>query len=101
MSSNVLTLVAIFLPLSSLWASASIRSRIQPSPGAEIRHAMLGSDQTGSTTAGSSGPLIREKFGGPLSPAKSDMTATSKSSIYKAGLDRHLDDDIESQAMGK
>ena len=32
LSSNVLTLVTIFLPLSSLWAAAAVTARSQPTP---------------------------------------------------------------------
>lgn len=75
MESNVLTLVAIFLPLSSIWAAASIRSQ-QPEPtyGSQKsmlkRHAM---DSVVSTAAESS----REHI--PLSDRSSRERAKSRS----------------------
>ncbi|KAL8676718.1 MAG: hypothetical protein Q9186_006784 [Xanthomendoza sp. 1 TL-2023] len=74
MDSNVLTLVTIFLPLSSLWASASLDHRPKkPTVEPKSHGRFLGSNDTASTT----GPLIDEKFLiVPLSPAKTTTTTT-------------------------
>ena len=96
MSSNVLTVVAIFLPLSSLWASANISSRIQPTLGAEIRHNMAGgSGRTGS----SSGPFIPGKSGVPESPTNSDTTGDSKNSMLARNHHYDIDNDLEAQGL--
>ncbi|KAL8730940.1 MAG: hypothetical protein Q9166_003730 [cf. Caloplaca sp. 2 TL-2023] len=73
MDSNVLTLVTIFLPLSSLWASASLNHRKKPSTESRFHGQSLGSNGNVST-----GPLIDEKLLiAPLSPSE---TATSRPS---------------------
>ena len=85
MSSNVLTLCAIFLPLSSLWASANISSRSQPSINIGVGHNPLGSDHTGSSQ-----PLVSAKtLKAPLSPTNTDTTRASKISIVAPS--DHLD----------
>ncbi|KAL8853467.1 MAG: hypothetical protein Q9221_001625 [Calogaya cf. arnoldii] len=65
MDSNVLTLVTIFLPLSSLWASASVDNRKKSLEKPKFHGKIVGSNDTAST-----GPLINEKcLIGPLSPS--------------------------------
>ncbi|KAL8868085.1 MAG: hypothetical protein Q9174_005230 [Haloplaca sp. 1 TL-2023] len=76
MDANVLSLVTIFLPLSSLWASASIDNRKRHSNTKPLfpQGKVLASEGSG----GTSGPLIGEKFLiGHMSPSE---TATSRSS---------------------
>ena len=59
MSSNVLTLVTIFLPLSSLWASTSVRNQLSPSPlNDKVKATSRGRLVNGHTSMGSTGPLI-------------------------------------------
>ncbi|KAI4118498.1 MAG: hypothetical protein LQ338_007395 [Usnochroma carphineum] len=75
MDSNVLSLVTIFLPLSSLWASSSVDYRRRDSPRSKTQGPLLGSDGTART-----GPLIGEKFlHGPLSPSATATTRPSHS----------------------
>ena len=85
MSSNVLTLCAIFLPLSSLWASANVSSRSQASLNLNGGHNPLSTAHTGSSR-----PLVSEKnFKGSLSPTDTETTRASKTSILSTG--GHLD----------
>ncbi|KAL8770636.1 MAG: hypothetical protein Q9209_003704 [Squamulea sp. 1 TL-2023] len=97
MDSNVLTLVTIFLPLSSLWASASLDYRKKPSAKPDFHGKVLGSN--GSSTTG---PLVNEKsLAGPLSPTD---TATSISSCSNPpspsnARDQGLNVDLEAQKM--
>ena len=95
MDSNVLSLVAIFLPLSSLWASASVENRKQHREEPKIQNRLLGSNGTATT-----GPLIDESFLiGPLSPSETATLGTSQFSpsspikIYH----RHEHIDLEAQ----
>ena len=78
MSSQVLTLVSIFLPLSSLWASASIGNRSQASSeGMKLRQKLFSG-----SSMGSSGPLVNGKaFHGPLSPASTARSGTSNATL--------------------
>ena len=100
LSSEVLTMVVIFLPLSSLWASANVSSRVQQSVGADIRRQMLGNDQTDSSSgASSSGALLREKLGSPLSPPRSFITTPGKTTDYKGPRHGSIDDDLEAQGL--
>ncbi|KAL8910466.1 MAG: hypothetical protein Q9171_004217 [Xanthocarpia ochracea] len=99
MDANVLTLVTIFLPLSSLWASASLDYRKKSSAKPIFHGKLLGSYGTATT-----GPLVGGKFLiGPLSPSE---TATSRSSqspppspsnAHDQGI--HLD--LEAQKMAE
>ncbi|KAL8995844.1 MAG: hypothetical protein Q9169_004496 [Polycauliona sp. 2 TL-2023] len=97
MDSNVLTLVTIFLPLSSLWASASLDYRKKPSEKPKYTGKLLVTSATGST-----GPLINEKcLIGPLSPSE---TATSRSSHSNPPSPSNIRDqgihvDLEAQKM--
>ncbi|KAL8665657.1 MAG: hypothetical protein Q9168_007659 [Polycauliona sp. 1 TL-2023] len=100
MDSNVLTLVTIFLPLSSLWASASLDYR-KKSLGQKPLYPgkLLNSNGTGST-----GPLIDEKrLAGPL-PSPSTETATWRSSQSNPPSPSNVRDqgihvDLEAQSM--
>ncbi|KAL8810204.1 MAG: hypothetical protein Q9200_002767 [Gallowayella weberi] len=87
MDSNVLTLVSIFLPLSSLWASSSLDHRQKPTAKPKYHDGrFFGNDNTAST-----GPLVDETFLiVPVSPAK---TTTST----KNTTDEHDLDDLEAQ----
>ncbi|KAI9880515.1 MAG: hypothetical protein M1830_002555 [Pleopsidium flavum] len=77
MGSNVLTLVAIFLPLSSIWASSSIDSHHRGSTNPDFPRKLFGSYASGST-----GPLVdRKTFNGRLSPAETTNTRISNSSL--------------------
>ncbi|KAL8951257.1 MAG: hypothetical protein Q9222_002759 [Ikaeria aurantiellina] len=75
MDANVVSLVTIFLPLSSLWASASVDNRRKERSEARSHGKLLGSHGSAFT-----GPLIGEKFlvGAP-SPSDT-TTSTSNSS---------------------
>ncbi|MCJ1224557.1 hypothetical protein MMC12_001202 [Toensbergia leucococca] len=75
MSSNVLTLVSIFLPLSSLWASASLRSNSPALKSPEpTRHPRLLS----SFVSGSTGPFAHGKaLDAQLSPSHTATTTTA------------------------
>ncbi|KAI4187372.1 MAG: hypothetical protein LQ348_004098 [Seirophora lacunosa] len=93
--SNVLTLVIIFLPLSSLWASASVDNRRRHSPKPEVEGKLLNSNGTAST-----GPLIGEKFlNEPLTPSGTPTTRTSHSNPLSPAntLDKHVYTDLEAQ----
>lgn len=77
MSSEVITAVVIFLPLSSLWASASVESRFQDSKEKNFGNRLLGSNSSGfpATPAGKKGA-----FGSLASPSDTaTMTRTSGS----------------------
>ncbi|KAL8902373.1 MAG: hypothetical protein Q9207_004757 [Kuettlingeria erythrocarpa] len=93
MDSNVLTLVAIFLPLSSLWASASVDNRRQGSPQPQLGGKMLGS-------GGTAGPLLDDRFlNGPLSPSATTTTETNGSDAPETHV-RDLNLDLEAQKNG-
>ncbi|KAK4698145.1 pheromone alpha factor receptor, partial [Lecanoromycetidae sp. Uapishka_2] len=74
MSSWVLTSVCIFLPLSSLWASASLDSRFQDSKGQNYGGKVLPTYATEST-AHTSG----KSFNKPISPSHNSTTHVSSS----------------------
>ncbi|MCJ1469425.1 hypothetical protein MMC07_008058 [Pseudocyphellaria aurata] len=103
MSSNVLTAVTIFLPLSSLWASANMSTRTQPTsvpstPASKSTRFSLKKFFSNSSSSGSAGPLITHKiFEGPLSPSGTVMTRFSNSSIPMHG--DILRDDLEKQDL--
>ncbi|KAL8957408.1 MAG: hypothetical protein Q9193_005311 [Seirophora villosa] len=93
--SNVLTFVIVFLPLSSLWASASIDNRKRHSPKPEVEGKFLSSNGTAST-----GPLIGEKFlSEPLTPSGTPTTRTSHSNPLSPAntIDKHMYTDLEAQ----
>ncbi|KAL8790039.1 MAG: hypothetical protein Q9195_006541 [Heterodermia aff. obscurata] len=99
MSSQVLTLVSIFLPLSSLWASASIGNRSSQatittttSEGMKLRQKLLFSG----SSMGSS--LSNGK--GPLSPASTARSGTSNATLAQhAYPDIGGRGDVEAQAL--
>ncbi|KAI4231535.1 MAG: hypothetical protein LQ349_005551 [Xanthoria aureola] len=98
MDSNVLTLVTIFMPLSSLWASASLDYRKQ-STGKPKFHGgiLLGSNGTAST-----GPLVDKKcLVGPLSPSETATSSSSQSNPPSPSniRDQGVNVDLESQKM--
>ncbi|KAK0515681.1 hypothetical protein JMJ35_001715 [Cladonia borealis] len=95
-SSNVLTSTAIFLPLSSLWASASLDSRFADSKAQNFSRKMITSYATGS-----SAPIANhETMKGPLSPANTDNTrASSHSSNVHSGHQQLALEDLEAQGL--
>ncbi|KAI4174915.1 MAG: hypothetical protein LQ343_001942 [Gyalolechia ehrenbergii] len=93
--SHVLTLVTIFLPLSSLWASASVDNRKRSLEQPMVHGKLLSSKSTATT-----GPLVGEKFlDGPLSPSATATTKTSNSSLPSPAKthDQHINVDLEAQ----
>ncbi|KAL8942578.1 MAG: hypothetical protein Q9216_001560 [Gyalolechia sp. 2 TL-2023] len=94
-NSHVLTLVTIFLPLSSLWASASVDDR-KRSMEQQMGHGkLLRSDGTATPR-----PLIGAKFlDSPHSPSATATTRTSNSGLPSPTKphDHHLDFDLEAQ----
>ena len=76
MDSNVLTLVAIFLPLSSLWASSNVDGRTQASSEPQAARKYVGSSYK-TDSAGQS--MDRKPFNSPLSPADSELTRVNHS----------------------
>lgn len=94
--SNALTCVAIFLPLSSLWASASLDSRFQASKEQNYGNKMIPSYLTAST-----GPPDGKTSNNPLSPANTEITGASVSgahSPHNTGQRQALGD-LEAQGM--
>ncbi|KAL8708680.1 MAG: hypothetical protein Q9220_006505 [cf. Caloplaca sp. 1 TL-2023] len=70
MDANVISLVTIFLPLSSLWASASLDHRRKEPSQARLQGKLLGSHGSAST-----GPLIGDNFLiGPPSPSDTALS---------------------------
>lgn len=95
LASNVLTLVAIFLPLSSLWASATTaRSPASPTPPNRRTKFFW------TLSSGSSAPLVTDKIllGSPLSPV-GFAQRTSQLTIPSGGH-ADLDRDLEAQGLG-
>ncbi len=96
MGSNVLTLVAIFLPLSSIWASSTVDSPQQNPSTPSFRRKLFGS-----YTSASSGPFAdRKALAGPLSPASDAATArvSNPSLPSPARSDpQHIYSDLEAQ----
>ncbi|KAI4137614.1 MAG: hypothetical protein L6R39_007190 [Caloplaca ligustica] len=77
MDSNVLSLVTIFLPLSSLWASASVDNRRRDAPKPQLHGRLLGGNGTATT-----GPLVGEDFlTGALCQSETATSRTSHSSL--------------------
>ncbi|KAF6230161.1 hypothetical protein HO133_004500 [Letharia lupina] len=94
--SNALTCVAIFLPLSSLWASASLDSRFQASKEQHYGNKMVPSSLSAST-----GRPDARTINGPLSPTNTENTGTSGSgarSPQNIGQRQALRD-LEAQGM--
>lgn len=96
MGSNVLTLVAIFLPLSSIWASSTVDTQPPNPPNPSFRRKLFGS-----YTSASSGPLAdRKAFGGPLSPTSDTATThVSNGSLPSPARSdqQHVYSDLEGQ----
>ena len=93
---NTLTCVVIFLPLSSLWASASLDSRFQASKEQHYGNKMISSGLSAST-----GRADVRNSNGPLSPADTNRTGASGSgahSPHNAGQGQALRD-LEAQGM--
>ncbi|KAJ9638883.1 pheromone alpha factor receptor [Coniosporium apollinis] len=83
-SAQVLTVVSIFLPLSSLWASASLDDNSKASSGPDAHRTLLKSDTSGGTsgTAGGKNSLTTD-------------TTASRVSTLSPGKARKADDDLE------
>jgi len=95
MASNVLTLVVIFLPLSSLWASASTTS--QGSQPVKHRSRFMGSL---TSRLGSMGPIVAGKdLNGPLSPSDTPTTKISSFSPPNSARTSKMYRDLEAQGM--
>ncbi|KAI9813479.1 MAG: hypothetical protein M1827_004155 [Pycnora praestabilis] len=97
LGTNVLTLVAIFLPLSSMWASSSLGDHAE-APRTPTSHRKL----FGSYASNSSAQYRdRKASNGPLSPADTDTTRVSDS-ILLSGTDsgtKGTEADIEAQVL--
>lgn len=94
--SNALTCVAIFLPLSSLWASASLDSRFQASKEKQYSNKMIPSYLTAST-----GRPEGRTINNPLSPANTENTGVSGSGAHSPQNtgQRQAVRDLEAQGM--
>ena len=93
---NTLTCVVIFLPLSSLWASASLDSRFQASKEQHYGNKMIPRGFSAAT-----GRADVRNSNGPLSPAGTNGTGTSGSGVHSphnAGQGQALQD-LEAQGM--
>ena len=93
---NALTCVVIFLPLSSLWASASLDSRFQASKEQNFGNKMIPSSLSAST-----GRPDDRTINGPLSPTYTENTGASGSgahSPHNIGQRQALRD-LEAQGM--
>lgn len=93
LSSNTLTCVAIFLPLSSLWASASLDSRFQAS-----KEKNYGNKVFPSYLSASTGQPDGRNTNGPLSPANTENTGSGAHSPHNVGQRQALRD-LEAQGM--
>ncbi|CAD6583147.1 MAG: hypothetical protein ASARMPREDX12_001187 [Alectoria sarmentosa] len=94
--SNALTCVAIFLPLSSLWASASLDSRFQASKEQHYGNKVIPSYLSAST-----GRPDGRSINDPLSPTNTENTGASGSgarSPHNIGQRQALGD-LEAQGM--
>jgi len=96
MNSYTLTAVALFLPLSSLWASASLDSRFRQSKQSIFSPQMIGSQGSRSTA-----PMVdRNNIAGPVSPANTSGTRISSGMASPGRLDQHgLFRDLEAQGL--
>lgn len=94
--SNALTCVAIFLPLSSLWASASLDSRFQAS-----RERQFGNTMIPSNLLASAGRPEGRTINGPLSPTTTENIGASGSGAYSPHYlgQRQALGDLEAQGM--
>ncbi len=93
---NALTCVAIFLPLSSLWASASLDSRFQASKEQQYGNKMIPSYLSAST-----GRPDCRTTNGPLSPTHTENTGVSGSGAHSPHHigQRQALRDLEAQGM--
>ena len=73
MGSNVVTAVAIFLPLSSLWAAASVDSQFQASK--EKNYGKNNMFVSGASASTGPSAYPKKNIGGPRSPADPATTA--------------------------
>ena len=102
MNSNVLTAVAIFLPLSSLWASASIDTRLQASKSGNVRRGITYGSGSGTSGIGKSAGV-----GKGASGARSYSNATTSSGMALSPLTFTSSDgnsfakDLEAQGVGQ
>ena len=96
LASFVLTTVALSLPLSSLWASASLDGRFRQSKQSNFSPPMIGSHGSGST-----GPMIgRNTAEGTLSPTYTANTrVTSGLSSPRHGEHHQMFRDLEAQGL--
>ena len=96
LASFVLTAVALSLPLSSLWASASLDGRFRQSRQNNFSPQIIGSQGSRST-----GPLANRKdFTGPLSPTFTMSTRiTSGLSSPRDGDQHQAFRDLEAQGL--
>ncbi|KAI9751653.1 MAG: hypothetical protein M1835_001192 [Candelina submexicana] len=96
MGSNVLTLVAIFLPLSSMWASFSIDAPSQASSSPESHRKIFGSYSSGSTHIGSAS----KPFSSTPSPTDTTFAQTNNSPLSSpvTATARNDENDLEAQA---
>ncbi|KAI9709819.1 MAG: hypothetical protein M1812_007611 [Candelaria pacifica] len=95
MGSNVLTLVAIFLPLSSMWASFSVENSSQASSSPDSHRKFLGSYSSGSTSTGSTS----KPPNGTPSPTDTTFTHTSHTALPSpiTATARDEEKDLEAQ----
>lgn len=94
--SNALTAVAIFLPLSSLWASASLDSRFGELKAQNFSPKIIPSYATRSSGLMEEGKDAK----GPLSPSNTDstrMSAISANALHGNGQMMHQD--LEAQGL--
>lgn len=96
MNSYTLTAVALFLPLSSLWASASLDMRFRQSKQNHFSPQMLGSEGSRSTA-----PMVEcNNVTGPVSPANISETRISYGMLSPGHLDQHgVLRDLEAQGL--
>ena len=94
MDSNVLTLVAIFLPLSAIWASASVDSNTQPPVPAAGRLKFF-------TTSKSTGHYTEKKsLSGAMSSTTGTSTRISASPLSSPKYEDFNECDIDLEAQG-
>lgn len=97
MDSNVLTLVSIFLPLSSMWAASSIDGRAPSFTGPRVP----GKSFNNTYKTNSTGPLANQRvINGPVSPSNSTGTRTNDSSLLSPLEDHFQKDFVDLEAQG-
>ena len=92
--SNTLTCVAIFLPLSSLWASASLDSRFQVSKEQNYGNKLIPTSYLSNSIGHPDGRITN----GPFSPANTVDTGSGAHSPHNVGQ-RQAHRDLEAQGM--